>query len=138
VRKRERTQNQRIADCEARGVQTQREGQRGNDDRRHARGPLDPPPRFSEVAPQRIDQRQATAIPIALLGLIQTAEGEQGLPPRLGGGQTGADVVLDVEVEVALQLVGQITIAVRSGEQAQEPRHRRSKTPQRALHRPQA
>src|SRR5205085_3968922 len=56
----------------------------------------------------------------ALLHLLDAAELDQGMAPRLGCRHAGAQVVLGVHLEVALQLLGQLPLALIP---AKEPGH---------------
>ena len=51
------------------------------------------------------------AIAIAFLGLFDAAEADEGQPARLLGRHPGADVVVDVQLQVALELVRKVAVA---------------------------
>jgi hypothetical protein len=66
------------------------------------------------------ENRVAAAIALLLLDRFQPAEFEQRLPPRLDRRHPDADVVVDMELQVSVELLGHFALASRSRERSDE------------------
>ena len=75
----------------------------------------------AHVADQRLERRQAAAIAIRLLGRLDAAERDHRAPPRLGRRHAGAEVVVDVQLQVALDLGRELALGPSIGEHAEQP-----------------
>ena len=71
----------------------------------------------AEVASQRLDQRDAAPVAVGLLGLLDAAKRDQRLPPRLAGRHAGAQVVVDVQLQVAGELFVELALTARTAEE---------------------
>jgi hypothetical protein len=63
-----------------------------------------------EVAENRLDERKSAAVAAALLRCFEASGFQERFAAGLLGAHPGAQVVLDLHPEVALQLLRQLTI----------------------------
>ena len=64
-----------------------------------------------QVEPEGLEAGQAAAIAMGFSGAGNTADPDERLAARLVRSHAGADVVVGVQIDVALQLVGEVPLA---------------------------
>ena len=80
--------------------------------------------RIDDVLTQRIEDRQSAAVAVAFRGLCDATEGDQRGPARLGRCHAGADVVVDVQLNMAGQLGVEFAVVARLREDIRDSQHR--------------
>ena len=119
-----RPQQHAVDDGKNRGIRSDPERQRAHRHSgeswilaQHAQG-------IAQILNQVFEHRNATAVPVTLLGLLDAAELYESLPTSLRGRHAGLEIVLDVHLQVTFNLLRQLPVAsllVEQADQAQKP-----------------
>ena len=92
--------------------------------RRQARALRQLAQRQPDVLDGVLDERHRALIAIRLFHRFESSQGEARLAPGLVRREAAAQVVVDVQREMALDLVGELTLAGAVPEEAAQPRQR--------------
>jgi hypothetical protein len=65
-----------------------------------------------QIAAERVERRQAASIANAFFDRLDAAQLQQRLPSRFVGGHAEPYVVVDVELQVSGELVGEVTVVL--------------------------
>ena len=88
---------------------------------------------MAEIAGERFEPRHAAPVAVRLLGRFDPAQREDRPPPRFLRGAAGPDEVVGVQLDVALELVGQLLIRAAPGKDPPEPRPQRAQLLHRSV-----
>ena len=74
----------------------------------------------ADVLQEIFDEGEGVALAINLSRRFQAAELQDRLAARFGGSHSGAEVVVDVHLEMAFEFVGEFALAAGVGQEAGE------------------
>ena len=126
VRVRKRRQEHRIDNAEDGGVGADAEREREDGREGEGGSATKAAQRVRHIAEGLIDDRHAAAIAIRLFRRLEPAKLQDGVAARLVGRHAGPDAGVDVQLQVALELLGQVGVAMTAPHEVAEPPHPRA------------
>ena len=123
IRKRQGGMDEQADDLEDDDANPDREGHRHAANDREARILHQHPAADFQVKSEGIEAGQAAAIAMGFPGSGHTADPRQRLAARFVRCHAGADVVVGVQIDVALQLVGELPLAGTGPNEAERANH---------------
>src|SRR5260370_27053742 len=111
----------RVQCAENRGGGTDAKSQRQCGRSREARAFAKHAKSKADVGPRRFQNGDAAAVAVALFGLLDAAQLDEGIAAGGPWRHSGAEVVFDVHLEMGLQLLRQIGVTLLFSEKALEP-----------------
>jgi hypothetical protein len=117
----QRPQQHGAEQAEDRGIRADAETERENRDARERRVPAQHARADAQVLHEMVERGESRAVPVVLPDLREAAEPDERLAPRLVRRHSGAQVVVDVHVQVALKLRVELGLV--------RPRHDRTGEP---------
>ena len=121
---RQRAQQHGVDDAEHHRVGADANREREHGDRREPRRAAHQTRAAAQILEGHVEPRQARAIAIAFLRLFDPAEAPEGPPACLVARHPGADVVVDVQLQVAFELVRELALAPVTSEKTEQPHAR--------------
>ena len=113
---RQGAEEERVHQAEDRRVRPDAEREREQGDGGEDGVGGEPPQAVARVLQQHVDRRQTALLAIALRRRCDSAELDERLTPRLLRLEPGAHAVLHVQLQVALELLGQLAVARAASE----------------------
>ncbi len=84
---------------------------------------------IADIPEQRFEPRNAAAVAIALFRLLQAAELDERLATRFFGSHPAPEIVLDMHLDMALELLGQLAVLSPFVNQAAPPHEPATQSP---------
>ena len=120
IRVGQRVEHHGMHDAEHRCVRADRERHDEDAEPGRAAGPAQRPDGVAQVLQSGLEQRDAAAIAVGFLYGLEATECDEGLATGLAGRHPGAQVVVDLQLQMALELVAELLIAPSLVERPQE------------------
>ena len=133
IRVGQRIEQDGVDDAEHGGVRADPERHHENANQRRATIPAQGPYGVAGILQRGFEQGNAAAIAIGLFHGFDATQLDERASARLVERHAGAQIVVDVKLDVTLELVFEVTIVGRPAEQSPEPPQYRSDLPHGAL-----